>query len=374
MEQRIMSGLLEPMIEHLRKCIPEREARIRQMKNQIVSDDRVKGVWKSFLETCEKTLANDIKDLKQFEEWRNEEIKEKFKNNTMNIMNNLFGVSGGIKAGKDLVGQMIQYIGDELNQPTFDRFNTYIKPYKYKVEAVQKYEIKKCADKLKDCVCLILGCTREQLEDRDYKNTELGEEWWYYDVCDNQGIRHLVPYNEETHDDQSIGFVKLTPRKILQLLGTQGGRMVIHPNIWVNALFADYKDNGRWGEDTHPTQDNGWWESDWPNWIITDVRFPENEGKAVSDRGGLLIGVRRKFGLRFPEYDSITELNNSDDGYEIPTKLDIVNPELYNTLTHESETAMGDHSWCDVIIENNGTVEELFNEVLKAVQLKKELV
>ena len=30
---------------------------------------------------------------------------------------------------------------------------------------------------------------------------------------------------------------------------------------------------------------------------------------------------------------------------------------------------MGDHSWCDVVIENNGTIEELFNNVLDAVKI-----
>ena len=162
---------------------------------------------------------------------------------------------------------------------------------------------------------------------------------------------------------------KTTIREILQIVGTEFGREMLNKNIWVNALFADYYDGetlaraGGFSQKTGPS-----------NWIITDIRFPENEGKAVSDRGGVLIGVRRKFGLRFPEYSGITDLDDSDDGYEIPKNLEKVDLELYKTLTHESEIKMGDHSWCDVVIENNGTVEDLFNEVLNAVYYKKELV
>ena len=34
---------------------------------------------------------------------------------------------------------------------------------------VTNSEIKKFADKLKDIVCLLIGCTREQLEDQEFK-------------------------------------------------------------------------------------------------------------------------------------------------------------------------------------------------------------
>ena len=44
------------------------------------------------------------------------------------------------------------------------------------------YQIKKFADKLKDIACLLIGCTREQLEDREFKEKELGEEWVAYKV------------------------------------------------------------------------------------------------------------------------------------------------------------------------------------------------
>lgn len=284
-------------------------------------------------------------------------------------MNNLIGVSGGIGCGKDLIGQMLQYIGDEISEISFYRFEDSIKPHKYRVSRAHKYEIKKFADKLKDCVCLILGCTREQLEDRDYKETELGEEWWGYNVLGGSSAI-FYPYLEYKRTFNENHLVKLTPRLVLQLLGTEGGRQIIHPNIWVNALFADYKGKSIMSADSF---DQTVYEGKPPNWIITDLRFPKNEGVGITKRNGLTIGVRRLFRLRFPEYEDLIDCT-MDGHYVIPEELKSIDPELYKTLTHESETSMGDHSWCDVIIENDGTVEELFNEVLNAVKHKKELV
>jgi len=353
-----MSSISDPIIKQLRKSIPETEARIRQMKKDMVPNF-IKPYHDRICELMQDNLEADVRFLKKLEGFKNEEIKQKFNKKTMN---NLIGVSGGIKCGKDLVGQMIQYIGDEVGEPTFEGFQ------EFQVTLYTKYQIKKCADKLKDCLCLILGCTREQLEDRDYKNTELSEDWWYYLSPANV----MIPYKEEYIIDgvncplPECDLVKLTPRMMLQLLGTEGGRMVIHPNIWVNALFADYYDGETLARASGFSQ-----KTDPSNWVITDVRFPENEGKAVSDRGGLLIGIRRKFGLRFPEYE-FRELPY--DPYGIPSMLQNDDELLFDMLMHESEIKMGDHSWCDVVIENNGTVEDLFNEVLKAVYYKKELV
>ena len=46
--------------------------------------------------------------------------------------------------------------------------------------ANNKYEEKCFADKLKDIICLLIGCYRDQLEDESFKSKELGEEWWYW--------------------------------------------------------------------------------------------------------------------------------------------------------------------------------------------------
>lgn len=97
---------------------------------------------------------------------------------------------------------------------------------------------------MKDIVCLLIGCTREQLEDREFKNTPLGEEWWYYKILED-GESEYVLYSYLENKDYSkyhpSTLIKLTPRKLLQTLGTEVGRNLIHPNLWVNALMAEYR-------------------------------------------------------------------------------------------------------------------------------------
>ena len=87
----------------------------------------------------------------------------------------LIGISGKIGSGKDTVGKIIQIItqSPHFNDDAVIKFleRDLIKP---------KFVNKKFADTLKDFVCMLLGCTREQLENREFKEKELGEEWWYY--------------------------------------------------------------------------------------------------------------------------------------------------------------------------------------------------
>ncbi|WP_107407970.1 hypothetical protein [Streptomyces sp. CC77] len=62
-------------------------------------------------------------------------------------------------------------------------------------------------------------------------------------------------------------------RELLQRCGTEAGRHVLGPDVWVNALF----------------QDEATWEAPV---VVTDVRFP-NEAEAIKARGGLLVRIDR---------------------------------------------------------------------------------
>lgn len=303
------------------------------------------------------------------------------------MINNLIGVSGKIRNGKDEVSKIINYIYSSKN-PTFNQYQS------DSVTEFNYYKIKKFADKLKDIVCILIGCTRTQLENHDFKDKELSEEWWYWlDYSTPTGFT-MKPYNGEkiTHLKDYGKLIKLTPRKLLQLLGSNLGREIIHPNLWVNALFSEYKPlpkqkwfeshnilNGYAGKcnvcgDTwySPNKRNKFCEKHnksqpdiYPNWIISDVRYPNNEGYIIKKNGGYLIGVKRFFGLRFPKYK---ELELPNDRYATPPKLKECNLELYESLNFESEVVMGDFIWCDVVIENNGTLEELYNKILKIIK------
>ena len=145
---------------------------------------------------------------------------------------------------------------------------------------------------------------------------------------------------------------KLTRRKLLQQLATDCGRDIIHPNIWVNSLMSEYKSKyaDKDGlttvcdtEDLKVKQmDHPLFEpSHFPNWFITDVRFP-NEVKAIEDRGGIIIQIERNF---FGENNDISIVEFEDE------KL------------HESETSLDDYNDFDYIIENNGSLDALLIQV-----------
>ncbi len=255
-------------------------------------------------------------------------------------MKNIIAISGKMGSGKDTIGEIIQYISAEskIDMVSQNQSVSLEDLIKGKFKENSDWEIKKMAGKLKDIACLLIGCTREQLEDREFKETPLGEEWWYWKI-----YGELVDYrsrNISEFKEPIPELIKPTPRLLLQLLGTECGREIIHPNIWVNALFADYKL-------TRPNSSLGDISLGMPNWIITDVRFP-NEAKAIKDRGGIVIRVNRNPTLK------IGALFTYKDGSK----------EVITQKEHPSETGLDDYKDFDYVIENNGTIEDLYREVL----------
>jgi len=261
----------------------------------------------------------------------------------------IIAINGKIGSGKDTVGSIIQFLvckkqvdykGNLLN-PTLT-FEQFLQPHRiFKKE----WKVKKFADRLKDIVCLLTGCTREQLEDQEFKNRELGEEWKVSRLVlgSNYGVSYRYFNNLQEAKDSSnrchnfeINKVEeyvLTYRTLLQLLGTDCGRNIIHPNIWVNSLMNEYK---KLFNPFSKTDSSG----DYPNWIITDMRFP-NEMKAVKDRNGISIRVKR--------------------------------PQLIpKDFEHESETALNDALF-DYEIDNNGTIEELIEKV-REILIKEKII
>jgi hypothetical protein len=105
----------------------------------------------------------------------------------------------------------------------------------------------------------------------------------------------------------------MTVRDFLQKLGTDALRDSLHPNVWVNALMADYKKQLRI-ETNHPHSEC--LTARYPNWIITDVRF-ENEAKAIKDKGGVVIRVDRPGVKPVNNHPSETSLDNWKFDYKI---------------------------------------------------------
>ena len=69
-------------------------------------------------------------------------------------------------------------------------------------------------------------------------------------------------------DDSSDGRPQVTPRRFLQLVGTEFGRNLIHPHLWVRACLRRVEGQA--------------------NVVISDCRFG-NEARAIRERGGIVV-------------------------------------------------------------------------------------
>ena len=308
----------------------------------------------------------------------------------------LIGISGKIGAGKDLIGRIIllltaKYKKEEILDILSKGKDYDLLPFLDETN----WEVKKFADKLKDIVCLLIGCTREDLEDIEFKNKELGEEWrvfyaLYSDEYESQTYLFESEYDRDEWIESlsdSLDCTKvwdeiLTPRKLLQLIGTECGRNIIHPNIWINATMADYKYKLADGSNydlgdvltdikhlgkPHPPLVQ-------PNWIITDLRFP-NEASAIKNKNGINIRVN-KFkkgqivwwndpeGISSGTYsilnllDDFCEIINDDSEVQVPYS----EIHHYEFDKHESEIALDDYEEFDyIIINNDNNISELID-------------
>jgi len=289
----------------------------------------------------------------------------------------IIGISGKAQSGKDTVGKIIQYLiacsKHPQNKPTIEIYLKRSFQYNNAIN-ISGFKTQKFADKVKDIVCLLINCDKEQLEDETFKNTELGEEWTkfylshYKLITEENSEGRVSPYFDSYEQtliykremnylgaiaSSNIQEQKMTPRLLMQLVGTDCGRYIIHPNLWLNSLFINYKKTFT-GLDVanHFVKSDGTsMELKYPNWIITDLRFP-NELKAIKDRRGITIRVNR-------------ETKFSYDGLK-----DMISDTIIEQ--HPSETALDDATF-DYSINNNDTIEKLVEQV-KGILIKEKLL
>lgn len=185
-------------------------------------------------------------------------------------------------------------------------------------------------------------------EDQEFKKQFMPDEWNSFVSVDFPEMTE-----EEIKNSDSIlvktTHKRMTYREFLQKLGTEAMRDGLHTNVWINALFTDYKYEIYRTE--VPTRAAGFIDQHvYPNWIITDMRFP-NEMEAVKQREGITIRVVRPHGYTNPHTGEYKEM-----------------PLSY----HPSEIALDDATF-DYEIVNDGTLDDLVEKV-KEVLIKEKLL
>ncbi len=137
----------------------------------------------------------------------------------------------------------------------------------------------------------------------------------------NLGDAHL----EGALKEQPLPWLGKAPRELMQLLGTEFGRGMVHPDLWL-LLAAQNLDNlincypgGR-------------------GVVISDLRF-ENEAAFVRQRGGVVIHILR--------------------------------PDAPGVAAHSSEAGIGIHD-NDLVIHNDGELADFLNHVEQALGMAAE--
>lgn len=175
---------------------------------------------------------------------------------------------------------------------------------------------------LKDIVAVTFGWDRELLEGR----TREAREW--REVVDTWWAKRLnIPH--------------LTPRWVLQNWGTEVMRKGFHDDIWIAAL----ENRLRTSHD---------------NIVISDCRFP-NEIKSIKSQGGKVVWVQR--GPLPPWYDHALSYNAGIKRCGWALGKDA----LEKAGVHASEYAWVGTKF-DSVLDNNGTLDELFQQVRNLVE------
>ena len=170
------------------------------------------------------------------------------------------------------------------------------------------------AKPLKDACSMMFGWPRELLEG----DTEVSRKW-----------------REEPDTFWSEKFdYSFTPRYALQLMGTEAGRNVFHQDIWVMSLLNRAK-----GKDV----------------VVTDVRF-KNEIEYIQNNGGRIVRVKRG---DEPEWYNLAK--DAADGFSSAIMG------MKDKGIHQSEWDWVGSEF-NYTIYNNGTLDELGNEVVKVLQ------
>lgn len=229
----------------------------------------------------------------------------------------IISISGKAGHGKDTLGKMIQYWW-EINKSTSNMGTVYWANSSVEEFLSNEYlqrnthwDIKKFAGKLKEIATMLTGIPIEKFEDQEFKKTYLGREW-SSPVLGSDWVKGV--YNQTS---------LMTVRDFLQKLGTDAMRFGLHQDVWVNALYADYN--------PITYSDRGGWE--YPDWIITDMRF-DNEAEAGKKRDGISIRVTN------PNIPAV-------EG------------------EHISERLLDNYTGFDFHIVNTGNCKELYQEVDK---------
>lgn len=267
----------------------------------------------------------------------------------------IIGISGKKGSGKDTVAKILQYftLPEEIRTISIDEWVYELSYHETVSDNLSTYlEIKKFADKLKDCTSLLLNIPRWKLELEEYKQQKLPEQWDRWVLNHEMGVSLHQTYDEakiiidylRLHEDEYELFKEsMTVRDFLQQMGTDAMRQIIHPNIWVNTFFENYHPESMMNLTKNLKGKNSKIVKTpiWPSWVVSDVRF-RNEVDAI------------KYGQSGKPIDS--------NDFRFLIRVERPERDL-DTDDHKSETELDNYNQWDYVINNDKTLDDLAFEI-----------
>ena len=233
-------------------------------------------------------------------------------------LSSLIAISGFKNSGKDTASLMVQYL---VNSPPFLHYYWMYKAFN-KIFIWGKYKITSFAHPLKRTLSALLNVPIKRFNDRDFKEN-------YYIYFPTLEITNVLPEGAEVISDnkfsklvsnKDFSFIQntwITIRQLLQVFGTECMRGIFGDKLWILSTVKD----------KNPI-------------IISDLRF-KVELKAVKDRGGKVICIYRQ---------------NCKPG---------------NHASEKEIQEMLENLQYDAVIFNDGSLEDLFNKLKKALNEKE---
>lgn len=289
---------------------------------------------------------------------------------------NLIAISGKKKSGKDTFGIVFNIISEYYKNkneiPTTEyiliELNKIETDYKKRIESLKYfqqgvffnfftyYKIKQFSEKPKEIVSNLLSVNKHLLNDREFKQKQLDENWWYYE-SKYKKINYLEAKNTLINIE-NFELIKPTVNELLITIAEDLKKQ--NPNIWSNILLDNYKEESKgtisdcidyYSNCNNCKErffgykyqkfcnkcilDNNF--KIFPQWLITDLRF-KNELEYIIKLDGIKIRINRIY----------NNLNNEE----------------IKRLEHYTEKELDDYIYWDYIIENNSNLSDFIQEII----------
>ena len=227
-------------------------------------------------------------------------------------LNKLIAISGVKGSGKDLVSNMLQYC---LSVPKILRRYCFYKRFKGLI--YPKYKILAFADPLKKMLSDLLNIPLEEFYSRSFKEKCIVDVSTLNMSFETQGLRVSDSrFNKLVKElNPSLTESYLSIRQLLQYFGTEIMQKYFGKRVWINSTLRNCSKNT----------------------IISDLRFIE-EYNAVKEKKGIVIYINRP-GYEFGQHASEREMKE-----------------------------LLENNKFDFVIDNNGSIEDLFNQVKKCCE------